>query len=169
MPFFVTTLARRLRRAAALPPETWQTAVRVVPTVLAARVALQVLPYRTTVRLFAPTTRPRRSPSSARVKGTLRVASWTGKTFLADRPCLSQALAARWLLARDGYATDLKLGARHSADGIMAHAWLEHDGHVVIGGSDSPSTYTAFKSVKRQSDDSVLPFSGVQPPELVAP
>lgn len=161
--FSVTTLARRLRRAAALPRATWLTAARVVPTVLAARVALQVLPYRTTVRLFAPTA-PRRVPSSGRVISTLRVASWTGQTFLADRPCLSQALAARWLLARDGYPTELKLGARQSDGGVVAHAWLEHDGHVVIGGDDSPDQYVTFQRVEPTAS-----FSAVRPSELAAP
>ena len=51
--------------------------------------------------------------------------------------CLAQALAARDLLARRGVGTDLRLGvARGEGGHVIAHAWLEHRGQVVLGGGD---------------------------------
>ncbi|MFO0982779.1 MAG: lasso peptide biosynthesis B2 protein [Planctomycetota bacterium] len=51
--------------------------------------------------------------------------------------CLPQALAAQWLLARAGYRSELKLGIAPGAGRpVDAHAWLELDGEVVIGGPD---------------------------------
>jgi hypothetical protein len=45
-------------------------------------------------------------------------------------------LAAQFLLSRRGYASRLRIGvARGPNDGLRAHAWLESDGMVVLGGS----------------------------------
>ena len=49
--------------------------------------------------------------------------------------CLTQALAARQLLARCGEPSDLHIGVAQDAErGIAAHAWLAAGGRVVIGG-----------------------------------
>jgi hypothetical protein len=57
--------------------------------------------------------------------------------------CLAQAIAARDLLARRGVATDLRLGvARDDLGRMSAHAWLEHQGRVVLGASER--TYSAL-------------------------
>jgi hypothetical protein len=48
--------------------------------------------------------------------------------------CLTQALAARILLGRRGYVTELRLGVGRDAAGrFAAHAWLERDGRITIG------------------------------------
>jgi hypothetical protein len=51
--------------------------------------------------------------------------------------CLPQAIATRSLLAGYGIASDLKLGVQRTEEGLRAHAWLEREGQVVIGGSES--------------------------------
>lgn len=49
--------------------------------------------------------------------------------------CLVQALALRTLLLRKGYTSRLRLGVAKDSDALMdAHAWLEMDGRVLIGG-----------------------------------
>lgn len=59
------------------------------------------------------------------------------------RPCLTQALTARVLLAQRGVQTHLRLGvARRPDDGrLQAHAWLERNGYVLTGGDDGPEHY----------------------------
>ncbi|HEY3823302.1 MAG TPA: lasso peptide biosynthesis B2 protein [Bryobacteraceae bacterium] len=47
--------------------------------------------------------------------------------------CLSRTLAARALMARYGYSSDLCIGVLKSARGLRAHAWLEREGEVIIG------------------------------------
>ena len=145
---------RLVRRAAALPRGTWGALARVLPTVLAARVALWVLPYKTVLRMFEPSGGRPVKPYP-QLKQTVRVASWVGKTFLGDMPCLSQALAARWLLSRDGYQAELKIGARMEDGELAAHAWLERGGHVILGGADSPTKYISLQSM----DEPPLPLS----------
>lgn len=52
--------------------------------------------------------------------------------------CLVQALAAKALLNRAGYPTLIRIGVAASEDGkLHAHAWLERDGEIVIGGAGS--------------------------------
>jgi hypothetical protein len=48
--------------------------------------------------------------------------------------CLSRALAAQVLLARRGYPVLLHFGAVKEGERFLAHAWLESEGQVVIGG-----------------------------------
>lgn len=62
--------------------------------------------------------------------------------------CLRQALWLQTLLARVGVAGELKLGVDQSAlPNMEAHAWIEVDGVVVIGGATSPHQYSSFGSV----------------------
>jgi hypothetical protein len=52
--------------------------------------------------------------------------------------CLTQALTAQILLARTGHPSTLRIGVLRAATGrINAHAWLEIEGKIVIGG-DAP-------------------------------
>ena len=52
--------------------------------------------------------------------------------------CLRQALVLWWLLARRGISTDIRLGVSVASDDTLdAHAWIEHNGDVIIGGQAS--------------------------------
>ena len=42
--------------------------------------------------------------------------------------CLARSLVLRWILARRGIGTELKVGVRNEGGGLHAHAWLECDG-----------------------------------------
>lgn len=64
--------------------------------------------------------------------------------------CLTQALAAQWLLGRAGITSCLRFGVARQAADIAAHAWLEVDGRVVIG--DTPTPYTPLTR-RRTRDD----------------
>jgi hypothetical protein len=47
--------------------------------------------------------------------------------------CLCRALALQRLLSRNGYESELRIGVEKNDDQFGAHAWLVHDGQVVIG------------------------------------
>lgn len=52
--------------------------------------------------------------------------------------CLSKALTAQILLIRRGYLTKIHYGAKRSNnDDFIAHAWLECEGRIIIGGNNS--------------------------------
>lgn len=45
--------------------------------------------------------------------------------------CLPRALCLRWLLSRQGIATELKIGVAREGEGLAAHAWVEREGRPV--------------------------------------
>ncbi len=53
--------------------------------------------------------------------------------------CLPQALAAQFLLERRGYSPVLRIGMARGSEGRpAAHAWVEHQSVVILGGGFSP-------------------------------
>jgi hypothetical protein len=50
--------------------------------------------------------------------------------------CLTQALAAQFLLARAGYQSQMRVGVAMDREGqFIAHAWLIGEGSILMGGS----------------------------------
>jgi hypothetical protein len=78
--------------------------------------------------------------------------AWAVKAVGARVPwasCLTQALALRLMLERRGIPATLRIGvARTPECSVEAHAWLECDGHIVIGEAE-PGRYTALGSQSR--------------------
>lgn len=65
--------------------------------------------------------------------------------------CLTQALAARTLLRLCGQNSILKFGVdKDENDKLIAHAWLEIDGKIIIGGSPELSRYKVLTANKEQ-------------------
>jgi hypothetical protein len=62
--------------------------------------------------------------------------------------CLVRALAGRLLLSQYGHRTEIHLGISKELEKMqmVAHAWLEHQGKVLIGGDIAG--YQAFPTIK---------------------
>lgn len=140
---------RLLRKYVALDRESRRIAAQALVMVGLVRLALAVLPYRTVQAWLARSSqRPEAEgpPTTAQLRYGRRVVSAVeavAKNVLADKPCLTQALVAQWFLARAGLETTLRIGvARGERRELKAHAWLERDGRVILGGSASPYEYT---------------------------
>lgn len=58
------------------------------------------------------------------------------------RHCLSQALAARWILGRHGIESKMVVGMNTKR---LAHAWLYVDSKPFLGFHESPSDYQIFQ------------------------
>jgi hypothetical protein len=61
---------------------------------------------------------------------------WSVRTAARRVPgttCLSSALALQRLLSSAGHSSQVHIGAAGGTTDFMAHAWLVHDGVVVIG------------------------------------
>jgi hypothetical protein len=66
------------------------------------------------------------------------------------RNCLVQALAVQAMLAHRGYSSHLRIGVAKDEEGrFKAHAWVECEGKIVIGGA-GVSQYTAFPPLEVQ-------------------
>ena len=104
---------------------------------VAVRLALTALPFRW-VRSLAE--RPRQAPGRSS-EFTVEELAWAVSAAARRVPrstCLTQALALESLLRREAYDASLRLGVAKTPEGALeAHAWLESDGRVVIGGPRS--------------------------------
>ena len=110
--------------------------------VLLVRIGLWVLPFRRVQRL---TDRLMRGACSRSLTSTERVA-WAVRTtsrYIPKASCLTQAMAAQVMLARRGISNELRIGVAKTEEGkLEAHAWVESDGNVVIGGLPDLARYT---------------------------
>ncbi len=128
---------RGLARFVALPAADRRLIVAAAGLLTAIRLGLWVLPFRwvhgavRTLGNHAPSPNGRPVPPPDRVVWAVGVAD----RMVPRTTCLVRALAAQALLARRGHASQLRLGVtRGSGRAFEAHAWLERDGCVLIGG-----------------------------------
>ena len=64
--------------------------------------------------------------------------------------CLVQAVAAEAMLIQAGYPCELRVGvAKKGPDELIAHAWVESEGRVVIGEFEL-DRYTPLKAPRLQ-------------------
>ena len=58
--------------------------------------------------------------------------------------CLERSLSLWWLLARQGIATQFRIGVRKDGEKFAAHAWVERDGVAIGEPEASHLHYAAF-------------------------
>ncbi len=109
-----------------------------------ARAALAVLPW----RVIEP--REAKNPAKSAGKRRAEVSELSISVARAARIvprsyCLAQALALHWLSLAVGVPVRVVIGASR-ADGnrIRAHAWVEHEGRIVHGGSEDVGSFQRF-------------------------
>lgn len=126
----------RIRKLWRLPPRDRALLLRATVLLAAARVGLWVLPLRVVRQLLAragrssqPLRRGRTAPRH-RIVWALLVAS----RFVPRATCLPRALATEALFLQSGYRAELRIGVSKTAAGrLVAHAWVESDGQIVMG------------------------------------
>lgn len=63
--------------------------------------------------------------------------------------CLPQALVGYMLLRREGFDVQLKIGVlKTPSDQLVAHAWLEYQGQVILGNLQCLGQFAPFSSLK---------------------
>jgi hypothetical protein len=126
-----------LARLSALPAAERRLLLAAAGLLTAIRVALWTLPFRSVYgAVCSRGPSPRRAaagePAPERIVWAVEVAA----RRVPRATCLVRALAAQALLARHGHASQLRLGvARGASRAFEAHAWLEADGRILIGGA----------------------------------
>ena len=129
--------------------------LKALAVVTVVRLGLLLLPFRMVKRMATrgiEKAAGRRRPDvdvetyQARVVWAVRAVA---RRTLGMRPCLVQALATQWFLGRVGCETELCIGVvKGDAEALKAHAWLEREGNVIIGGRSSQFRYTPMQPVK---------------------
>ena len=131
-----------LRQFRDLPAVERKLLVRTFAVVVAIRLLLWTVSFRLVLRLiFTPTAV---FPALAQIP--VRRLSWSVQASAKRIPaasCLTQALALHWLLARAGQAANLRVGvAKDGSRGLASHAWLEHEGEILIGDNGELDRYS---------------------------
>ncbi len=127
-----------LSRFVQLPPKRQALLLRAWVVVAGYRLALTALPFRHVRHVAAVSgrrgTRVRAGPPAV---DDLSWAVSAASRRVPRATCLTQALALQTLLARQSLASDLHIGVARDGDGrFEAHAWLEAEGRVLIGGGE---------------------------------
>ena len=129
--------------------------LKAVCVVGSVRLGLSVLPFRTVRRVVD---RLAQSSVAAPSGETDLVENVVWAVEVASRripeaSCLTQALASQIFLRRRGYPAMLRIGVAPDESGdVGAHAWIELEGRIIIGGSSSRRRFVTL-SPRTQRDD----------------
>ncbi|OYU77548.1 MAG: hypothetical protein CFE32_05155 [Alphaproteobacteria bacterium PA3] len=115
-------------------------------TVIRVRLGLSIIGYR---RLQEKLKQSRRKPSGHSAAELL----WGVRTMarlVPDASCLTQGIAAQYLLAHEGLVTALRIGVCKAEGGrLKAHAWLMYQGSIILGGdSEEILDYTFLNDLE---------------------
>jgi hypothetical protein len=124
----------RVARFLLLPTRDQALLARTTLLLAAIRVSLWVMPFSRVQRMVARSARPQHGTPAG---DDARRISWAihlaGRGLSIDN-CLSRALAGQVLLTRAGHDAVVRIGVARDAHGsLVAHAWVESAGNVVIG------------------------------------
>jgi hypothetical protein len=118
----------------------------------AIRLGLYFLPFRTLLRLLKLF--PSQTPLSAARK-SIKLIVWAVEVSSCYTPgqvkCLARALTTKTLLNWYGYSAELHLGIAKTTSGIEAHAWVEYQGHIIIGNLQDLGRFTPLPSLNEVS------------------
>jgi len=130
-------LALKLRKAFQLSASDWLVVIQAVGWFAVVEFGLRVLKLKTLLALLQSDTSAERqgcdmaSSKSKRMGYCVELAS----RLHPIRPtCLKKALVLLALLARRGVKAQVIVGTAKSNGKLNAHAWIEHEGRLILGG-----------------------------------
>lgn len=130
---------RRMHNALRLTPTRRNLFVQALLLVGAIRVGLWLLPFRM-LRSLLRTIMPQQDGDPTEDWGMVKRISWAvqlASRYVPAASCLTQALATQVLLRRRGYPAHIRIGVTRDTGGALeAHAWVESQGLIVIGGPE---------------------------------
>lgn len=116
--------------------------------VLAIRIVLWLVPARLLQRLFTWNFVENAEGTAGDWSEILRIVRSVKSVsrFVPRATCLTQALAASLLIRRSGQKSELKIGvAKDDSSQLIAHAWLEKDGRIILGKHPHQGRFVALK------------------------
>jgi len=134
----------RLRKFLFLPTRDRNLLIRAALLLGAIRLGLWLIPLQTLRRQLGRMRRAGNEWPSADQASISRVvwAVAVASRYVPAANCLTQALATHLMLCRRGQPAHLRIGVAKSEGGrFEAHAWVELEGQVVIGGFEDLMRY----------------------------
>ncbi len=138
----------RLHRLMALPFAEKRLLLRAGCLLSVTAIVLHLIPY-ASVRRWLTGRSPAPGSGGSTARHTMERIVWsilTVSRFVPGTTCLAQALVGARMLDREGYVAELHLGvAKKAGSSIVAHAWLESAGRIVLGGTSEAQHYTPLR------------------------
>jgi len=132
----LTADLRRVARLAERSPRERALVVEAALHLVAAKAMLRWVPFERWrgALQHAPEQRLRVTPGERQLAQLVWAVNGVGARFPERLNCLPRALAMRWMMQRRRWPNTLELGVARDPEGkFEAHAWLEHDGRVIMG------------------------------------
>lgn len=143
---------KQLRSFFHLPGSDQRLLITSAGLLAAIRLGLWLIPFhllRRLLRRFNRETRTANAADDAMLSKIVWAVSVLGNRLPGS--CLTQALATQLMLGRRGRPTTLRIGVALTEEGsFMAHAWLETEGKIIIGGSESRSRFSLLPPLKEE-------------------
>jgi|SRR6266480_3546961 Transglutaminase-like superfamily len=139
----------RLRRFKALPRPAKELFLRAALLLPFLTLSLRLRGFRSTQAFLQNLLAPSRiTPQDAAIEShivlTSRMVLAAARHSPIHSTCLERSLCLWWLLARQGTATELRIGVRKDGGQFAAHAWVEYNA-IAIGEPEAPHLhYAAF-------------------------
>ena len=147
---------KRLHKFLSLTPSDRVLLINALLLLGAIRLGLKLLPFQTLRRLLARMAQPIRTLQEAE-KASVDKVAWAvivASHYIPGARCLVQALATQVLLERRSYPTQLRIGFTREKGGQMsAHAWVESEGRVAIGGAGNMARYILVPIQEVEGDE----------------
>ena len=144
---------RRFRKFLQLPGEDRKILLVCGAILVVARLSLWLLPFDIVRKLASRQKRGARLTSES--EAFVHKVSWAVSVIAASirqlENCLVQAVATQFLLRRHGEAANLRIGVAKNNAEFKAHAWVEVNGNVVVGGSKGLSAFVPLPPLKEES------------------
>ncbi len=112
-------------------------------------VLLKLRGFRKTERIMALFSRlgMQSETSSVRVGQAARMVSIAAVRGPYKARCLEQAITVWWMLGLMGIRSTIRLGIYKSGESVEAHAWVLHEGQIVIGQMNEQKVFTPLLDV----------------------
>ena len=146
---------RRLRKLLHLHKRDRQLLVSAALLLGTIRLGLWLLPFQTLRRFLAGITQTAddlHSTAQVTVDKVVWAVAVASRYMPGGAKCLARALATQVLLGRRGYQAQLRIGVAKNEKGqLEAHAWLESQGRIVIGGLKDLARYTPLPNLEAEN------------------
>ena len=128
-----------LRKATALNASDRELLRAAFAALMHARIAAWILPWRRFASPAKTPAKPRHVPQSpSRIEWAVRVAS----RAVPGTTCLTQSLALHRLLLDYRHSSIVQVGVGNTHGRFTAHAWVEHDGQLLLATPEDVSAYS---------------------------
>lgn len=118
------------------------------------RLGLWLLPFQTLRQLLARMTQittELQKPNHASIGRVVWAVEVVSRYMPGGVKCLARALSTQVLLGRRGHLAELRIGVAKSERGqLEAHAWVESQGRIVIGGLKDLARYTPLSTLEEE-------------------